>query len=384
MGLSDMLHDEPASLPFIATLGAADNPESQRILLRITTDHFISRQDHSGQQLAQFEKTMLRLIAKADPSTRLIVARKLAVHPLAPPAVLEAIEELGGDASLHLLEYAALPRERLVAATSGNESRACAVAKRADLDTELATPLSLRPEHSIALALAGNTAAPLDAQTYAALVRRAEQDRSLADTLLSRPSLGLESSALFLLASSQQRAAILAAAQRAELGRAIATRREPDRERLVAEVEQHALARHAELFIAALAQALGCERALAERIATDQSGEPMAVALKALEAPQDLTVRVLISGEYSRIGSLIRLTDGLNPAAARRVIGALVGAQKARRAQYQPALDPDAAPAPGRAAAAPAAAALNPGASAAQRQRAFAHALAQLRVQKSG
>jgi uncharacterized protein (DUF2336 family) len=142
-----MLHEEPASLPFIATLGAADNPESQRILLRITTDHFISRQDQSSQQLAQFEKTMLRLIMKADPSTRLIVARKLAAHPLAPPAVLEAIEELGGDGSLHLLECAPLPRERLLAATSGNESRACAIAKRADLDAQLVIPLSLRPEH---------------------------------------------------------------------------------------------------------------------------------------------------------------------------------------------------------------------------------------------
>jgi uncharacterized protein (DUF2336 family) len=379
-----MLYDEPASLPFIATLHAADNPESQRILLRITTDHFISRQDHSGQQLAQFEKTMLRLVAKTDPSTRLIVARKLAVHPSAPPSVLEAIEELGGAGSLHLLECATLPRERLVAATSGNESRACAVAKRADLDHELAAALSLRPEPSIILALAANAAAPLDAKTYAALAQRAEQDRPLADALLARPLVGLDSAALFLLASSEQRVAILAVAQRAELGRANATRREPDRDRLVVELEQHALGHRPELFISALAQALSCDHALAERIATDRSGEALAVALKALEAPHDLTVRILISGAYSRIGSLIRLTDGLNPAAARRVIGALVGAQEARRAQYEPALDPKAAPAPSRVAAASAPGTLNPNASAVQRQRAFALALAQLRVQKSG
>jgi uncharacterized protein (DUF2336 family) len=379
-----MLHDEPASLPFIATLGAADNPESQRILLRITTDHFISRQDHSVQQLAQFEKTMLRLIAKADPSTRLIVARKLAAHRSAPPAVLEAIEELGGDASLHVLECAPLPRDRLVAATSGNESRACAVARRADLDAGLATTLSLRPEFSIIFALAANTAAPLDAQTYAALARRAEQEKPIAGALLSRPMTGHDAAALFLLASSEHRTAILAAAQRAELGRVSATRRDPDRDRLVVELEQHALGHRRELFIATLAQALGCEHALAERIAMDHSGEPMAVALKALEAPQDLTVRILISGEYSRIGALVRLTDGLNTAAARRVIGALSGAQSGRRAQYQPALDPDASSAPSRAAAASTASSLDAGAGAAQRQRAFALAIAQLRVQKSG
>ena len=72
-----MLDENGRPLPFLASLETAENAESRRILLRVTADHFISRDRHSPQQLAQFERTMLRLLEKSDPATRLIVARKL-------------------------------------------------------------------------------------------------------------------------------------------------------------------------------------------------------------------------------------------------------------------------------------------------------------------
>ena len=97
-----MSDQSPASLPFLNSLAASENAESRRILLRITTDHFISRETHSAQQLAQFEKTLLRLLSKSDPSTRLIVARKLARHPLAPARALAMIEEMGGEGGLQI------------------------------------------------------------------------------------------------------------------------------------------------------------------------------------------------------------------------------------------------------------------------------------------
>lgn len=369
-----MLHEEHVSLPFIASLDAAENAESRRVLLRITTDHFISRQDHSTQQLAQFEKSMLRLIPRADPTTRLIVARKLAGHPMTPAPVLALIEEMGGEAALHLIECAPLPRERLVAAASGNESRACALANRIDLDADLVAALGLRPEAAIALALASNAAAPLDAQISAALARRAEREERLAAALLARPHGAIDPASLFLLASSERRAAILAGAQRSEMARAGVVRHQPDRAEAIARLEQHALARQPDQFVNGLAHALGCGRDLAERIAMEPSGEPLAVALKALDVPQDSAVRILISGEYVRIGSLVRLIDGLSPVAARHVVAALAGVREERRAHHQSVFDASASPTPSRAASA----------IAARRQRAFAVALAQLRVQKSG
>ncbi len=346
----------PVPLPFLASLAASQNAGSQRILLRIAIDHFVSRHDHSPPQLAQFEKTMLRLIARSDAGARLAVARKIARHPLAPASVLSLIEEMGGDGALWVLEWASLPRERLAAAAFGHESRACALARRPDLDAELVGALSMRPEPEVALALAGNILAPIDARTFAALARRAEREKPLAEALLSRPPGAVDPASLFLLAGSAQRAEILAAAQRMELARPVVAANEPDRDESIARLERYALEREPELFIAALAHRLGCGRDLAERIAKEPSGEPLAVALAALDAPQDVAVRILISGDlqsgakYTRLGSLIRLGVGLNPTAARRVIAALVGAPKARRAQHQPVLDANASATPGRAA----------------------------------
>jgi uncharacterized protein (DUF2336 family) len=334
----------------------AESAESRRILLRITTDHFVTRQDHSPQQLANFEKIMLRLIAKSDPATRLTVARKIARHPMAPARVLLAIEEMGGDGALWILEFARLPRERLAVAAFGHQSRACALARRVDLDAELVAALGMRPEPEVALTLAGNLAAPIDAPTFAALARRAERQKPLADALLARPPGAADPASLFLLAGSERRAAILAAAQRLELARPGAATNEVRRDDSIARLERQALEREPELFISTLALLLGCGRDLAERIAREPSGEPLAVALAALDAPQDVAVRILISGDlqsgakYTRLGSLIRLGVGLNPAAARRVIAALVGAPRARRAQHQPVLDAAAAGTPGRAA----------------------------------
>jgi uncharacterized protein (DUF2336 family) len=381
-----MSDQSPASLPFLNSLAASENAESRRILLRITTDHFISRETHSAQQLAQFEKTLLRLLAKSDPATRLIVARKLARHPLAPARALAMIEEMGGEGGLYVLECAPLPRDRLLAAALGNEHRACALARRGDLDADLVATLSMRPEPEVVLALAENPAAPIDSPILTALARRAEREKALAEALLARPGEEADRATLFLLASSDQRALILAAAQRAELGRANAVANGRDQQAAIAELESHALEREPELFNHVLAQALGCGGDLAERIAKEPSGEPLAVALAALGAPQDVAVRILISGDlnsgarYTRIGSLIRLREGLNPAAARRVIAALIGAPRERRAQYQPVLDPQAAQTPSRAGAGRD---LSASPEALRRQRAFAFA-AQQGGQKSG
>lgn len=266
------------------------------------------------------------------------------------------IEEMGGEGALCVLECAPLPRDRLAAAAFGHESRACALAKRADLDAELVGALSMRPELEVVLTLAANVAAPIDAKVFAALARRAEREKPLADALLSRPPGGVDPASLFLLAASEQRAAILAAAQRMELARTSFATHGPDHDDSIARLERYALEREPELFIPILAQMLGCSLDLAERIAKEPSGEPLAVALAALDAPQDVAVRILISGDlqsgakYTRLGSLIRLGDGLNPAAARRVIAALIGAQKGRRVQHEPALDGKASATPSRAA----------------------------------
>ena len=86
----------------------------------------------------------------------------------------------------------------------------------------------------------------------------------------------------------------------------------------------------AELFARALAETLGCPNSLAEKIAADRSGEPLAVTLAAIGAPNDVSVRILTSSDlrdgadYRRIGALARLQDALSPSAARRVVAAII------------------------------------------------------------
>jgi uncharacterized protein (DUF2336 family) len=294
----------------------------------------------------------LALILSCDPATRLIVARKIAPRLATPPALFDAIIERGGEAALVVLERAvAISREHLIAAAAGDLIRACAVARRSDLDEELVGVLAARPAREIALALAGNPAAPLGREALAILAGRAERDEKLAQALLARSAAPLDLAALFLYATSSQRAAMLLAAQRAELARSSPTWRGVDD--AAAKLERHALARQPALFLTTLAQALGCEADLAERIVAEPSGEALAVVLAALGAPEDATMRILVLGDavsldYRRLGALTRLKDALNPAAARRIVSAMTGARVAQRAIAEPALDPTAAPAPSR------------------------------------
>jgi hypothetical protein len=184
------------------------------------------------------------------------------------------------------------------------------------------------------VALAADGRARLRADHIGALAPRARAlaergDRRLAEALLSREPLRLETAPLFLEASSEQRQAILVAARRAELGR-----RAPAAPRLDAEtaakLEFAGLAGGVGEFAEALAEALGAEMALAERIANDPAGEPLAVALIALGLARDAAVRIMTARDmqdgdvFPRVHLLARLGDLLPAPAARRILAALI------------------------------------------------------------
>jgi len=326
------------------------------VLLRVATDRFVNDPAPPRAAIAEFEKTALALLPDRDPATRLIVARKLAPRIDAPPSVLAAIFERGNEAALLILQRAvAAPRALLIAAAAGEAVAACAVAKRTDLDDELIGMLAQRPIPEVALALAENAAAPLRPECFALLARQARDDQALANALLSRTASPLDQAPLFLFATSEQRRAILLAAQRSELGRSMTQPPWRAPNGAVQRLEACALARQPELFVVALAEALNCDADLAGRIVAEPSGEPLAVALAALDATQDATMRILLLGhsslnlETNRVGALTRLKDALRPAAARRVVSAMTGAWPERRFAAEPVLDPLAAPAPSRA-----------------------------------
>ncbi len=350
----------PADLPFLATLARSPRPADQLLWLRVATDYFLTRPFPTLAGGAEFAAALSEGLRRADDATRCAVARKLARCPEAAEP-LATIESLGGEAALQVLQCACvLPRERLLAAAAGDNARAGAVARRNDLDADLVRILADHDEIEVLIALARNRRAPIDARLYAALARRARQriegtpDRRLAAALLERGPAGLEQAALFLEADSSRRAEIMTAAQCAALGRRSPPVWRRESSEAIAHLERFALDAEPERFASALAEALECSLELAKRIARDSSGEPLAIALAALGAPDDVAVRVLTSrdlqdgADYRRVGALARLKDALNPAAAGLVVAAMIGDSVRPRVRRQPVLDPSAAATPSR------------------------------------
>ena len=95
------------------------------------------------------------------------------------------------------------------------------------------------------------------------------------------------------------------------------------------ELELTAVARQPARFVATLAEALDCDPGLAQRIVEDVSGEPLAVALAALGASNEVLVRVLTSNDlasgesYGRIRTLARLNNALDRNAATMIVAAM-------------------------------------------------------------
>ncbi|MBV8664816.1 MAG: hypothetical protein JO107_17165 [Hyphomicrobiales bacterium] len=348
----------PAALPFLDGLAHSARLTDRLLWLRVATDYFLANPLHGRR--AEFAAALSESLRNVDEATRYAVARKLA--PCAEAGeVLTTLVSLGGEAALYALRHAVgLPRPILVEAAEGDAARARSVARRGDLDAEIVAALSEHSEIEVLLALARNRRAPFNSRLFAKLARRAGQnvetagDRRLAQALMERGA-GLEPAALFLEADSGQRAAMMTAAQRAALGgwRAPASLRgSPE---AIERLERFALDAEPERFAAALAEALECPAGLAERIASDPSGEPLAVALAALGAPADVTVRILTSrdlqdgADYRRIGALARFKDALNPAAAELLVAAMIGeAARSHPRRQSTVLDPHAAAAPSR------------------------------------
>ena len=323
-------------LPFLGTLARSARTEDRLLWLRVAVDYFLSDTSPDAAIRAEFETKFASCLAGADDESRLAVAKKLVSRGHAPPYLLAAIEALGGDAALFVLERAkGLPREKLLA-DAEERGRASAVARRDDLDDELVWTIVRGNDTEARVALVENRRAPLSAEQLLSLARRARTDseatgdRRLAEGLLARTPTRAEYAPLFMEASSAQRTLILLAVQRAELGRPRRALPPGASSEAIAKLERFALTGESELFAGVLAETLGCPNTLAERIAADRSGEPLAVTLAAIGAPNDVSVRILTSSDlrdgadYRRVGALARLQDALSPSAAQRVVSAII------------------------------------------------------------
>ena len=299
------------ALPLVHSFALSDEASQRAVFLRVYLDLLAEQARGRGRLPEDWFEALQACLTKALPRER--------------------------DLYLAELAKAYLFRE----ARRGAEPRPSApAATPATLANEEIEAILRRDRTAELVGLAADRRVRLAPEHIAALAPRARDlarrgDRRLADILLTRQPVRLEMAALFLEATSEQRRAILIAAQRAELGRKAAAPAALDEE-TAGQLEFAVIAGAAGDFAESLGAALGVEAELAERIAADPTGEPLAVALVAIGAPRDLAVRIMTArdmreGEgFPRIHALARFSDRLSIAAAQRVVEAMLGASTLR------------------------------------------------------
>ncbi len=309
-------------------------------LLAAIVDQFIDRPSHPVADLRQFEKLLLGLLANLDAESAAGVLRPLCFHPETPPEIFARMLDMGGDCAELALEFSAAPsRDALRAiARQGAERFAVAVARRADLNEEIAATLAERASPEPRRALAANRGAPLNSGTRRALVAAARDDRVLARILLDRDDFQKESGALFLAATRLERTGVILDACRRALAAGATARRRvaPD---VAARLEAAAVKRDREAMAAIIAAAFDCRRDRARAIACDDLGEALALALSALGFNADAATRIFlcadapISHDADRVRRLVALVRATPQQAATQLIAAVTGAPRTEQEQ---------------------------------------------------
>jgi uncharacterized protein (DUF2336 family) len=326
-----MTNDLLSGLEGLVALGKDGGLNMKPILFRVVTDQFVSKPRHPAADIRQYEELALQLIPEADIASAASVAKRLGAHPDAPASVLEKLLDKAPEvAAAVFASVATIDAMKLVArAEWGSLAEAIAIAGRKNLDAKTSAALARRQETEVLCALAANNEAPLDAHAISFLLQRGRSDRELGLVLLARTDLKIDKSALFILADSDQRTAMLAAARRADDGPSQGNKPTPQRD--LDALADLAAAQKWGLFAIEFAMRLGCDPRGIQEIIRDKSGEPLAVALAALGMQPADAARIFLSAEpdishsVNRIRMLTRITSELSLKAARRLISAMLG-----------------------------------------------------------
>ena len=337
-------------LPFLNSLASSSRDEDCNLWLRIAADILFNRQSAAAAGAdAEFEATFLARVEGIDDDTRLLIAKRLCKSADAPPHFVQIFAECDDAAGRWTLAHAASLPEEVVIRALKEPRRARALAERGDLTSGIVAELAASEDSRTLVALVGNPQVTLSREEKVDLAARARvaidvvADRMLADALLACSPLGAECASLFLEAQPRQRAEILLAVQRGELAQPRPIVLRETALDLLERLERHALEGREDLLARDLAAALNMPAPLARRIVDDLWGEPLAIALAALRAPNDLVVRALTAldivtgSNYRRLGALARLRGALSPTSATLTIAAICGAKVLRTPVPAPA-----------------------------------------------
>ncbi|MFN3889001.1 MAG: DUF2336 domain-containing protein [Beijerinckiaceae bacterium] len=301
-------------------------------VLRALTDLFCLREDPIAEEIERYRELALQIIPDAGPSTRLYVAAKLARHPMAPRDVLEKLAENDPPCATLLLEHARnFPVEAQVeAARNGDRATAVALASRPDLESPVSEALVARNDPHVTRALAENPNAKLTPATADAVQDERRPDRIYAPKLKAKATKAAAPE-LFLNASAEERAGVIAAARRASLGRASAPVLRD--ETLLAELLDTAIDRKWDRFASALSRKTGLGVETVSRLVRDPGGERLALLLSLVGATQSEAIRILlccdtpIAHSYPRVRDLSFITTDTPATVAGALVFGMTGAR---------------------------------------------------------
>lgn len=274
----------------------ADRPDLdiRPTLLRVLTDLYVQKPSHGPEEELHYVELALRLIDEVDAGTCAAVAASLSRYPNAPAPVMQRL------APIAALGY---PKAASGSAPIRSEIAENQIEEDSDLfepqgwkaDAIPSGPNSETPEMVPAGSPATSPAAPADPRS-------------------PLPASFVELRESFFGADFETRRLILTSLE------AVASYDAPalaSGTNLMRYLEQAALAGRRQEFTTLLQQSLGISRALAARIVSDTTGEPFAVAGRALAMPADVFQRILmflnteIGRSVQRVYDLADLFAGL-------------------------------------------------------------------------
>jgi uncharacterized protein (DUF2336 family) len=319
-------------------------------LLRALTELFVGARHHYPEEIRQFQEISLLLLETADETLRGFVAESLVAHRDAPPRLLERLVQLGGSPAAIVLSRAVnLPREPMaLEAAFGAPALAAALANRSDLDSNLIALLGGRGEIEILVALVANPAVPIEGMARAVLIERATGARPLARRLIERLGPSEDLTPLFQAALPGERAGIILANRRRHLARPDCSASPLADAKIIAALQQLALAQARNRFANLLARALGLPAAILADLVDDPYGEPLALCLGALRVPTPAATRIFlfidprIGQSVERVRSLLRLVRDVPAPVCRAMLAAMTSGRRPGR--HQALHDQDAAP----------------------------------------
>ncbi|CAN5128154.1 DUF2336 domain-containing protein [soil metagenome] len=286
----------------LMTLSRHEGVDIRPTLLRVLTDLYVQTSSHTREEERQFATLASRLIDEVDDATRAAVRARLAIYPATPREVAWKLQ--------------------LKLTAGGREPGLQELEEMYGIDPASDLEIVSEPEVQTAPA-------------------------SPAPVMSMQPDDAAKLIEMFLAADSRHRSQILRGLTDTPLKPS--TPVDPRRaERALVTLEQAAMAGDSARFTAELADALILTSRVANQIATEPGGEPLACALKALGMPAESYQRVLLflnpslGASVMDVYRLARLYDIIDPRTALIMLAAWRGsALAASRAKYRPALYDD-------------------------------------------